>query len=337
MDKSSASAYVYAKACGMYSKTFVGKKVKKLFEAKNIKELWSLIFTEEVPVVPEGQLADLIEQKLSKRLVADMLKLLSAYDKPDRLITALISKYDYSNLKTAWYGIEKKQNDTSFLVNISPYSVFHWEKWPNIREIIRGTCMEHIKVPEHNAPIEEILFWDSELDRMYYRSVWAGFKSLSKKDKESCKNLVLTEIIMQNIVWILRLRSYYGYKKEKILPLLAGIQTEETEQIFCKPAYFALERPLDDWNEWKDWEYARLLNPHEEGHPWILDPRWVQLECDKYLYKLAVKQFHSSAFTAGAAVAFFKIKRLEEYMIRAAAEILRVGADDEFKNEFIWG
>ena len=337
MDKSSASAYIYAKACGMYSKAFVGKKVQKLFEAQNIKELWTLLFTENIPVVPEGGLADLIEQKISEKLISDMLRLISAYDKPDKLITALMSKYDYSNLKTAWSKAGQKQKDTSFLLNISPYSVFRWEKWPDMRGIVHGTAMEHIKIPDYNAPIGDILNWDSELDRMYYRSVWAGFKSLSNKDKQSCRKLVLKEIIMQNIVWVLRLRSYYGYKPENIRPLLAGVQNPETEAVFCRPVYFALEKPLDDWNEWQNWEYAWILNPHEDGIPWTVDPRWVQLECDKYLYKLAVKQFHTSAFTAGTAVAFFKIKRLEEYMIRAAVEILRVGADDKFKKEFVWG
>lgn len=336
MDKSSASVYVYAKACGMYSKSFIGKRAKKLFEAKNIKELWNLLFDEEIPVLPEAHLADVIERKISEKSVVDMLKLINMYDTPDMLIKALISKYDYANLKTAWHEAEKNSKDKSFLIDISPYSVFNWDKWPNIREVVRGTQMGHIKVP-HNASIYEARAWDSEMDRMYYRSVWAGYKSLSKQDKQSCGHLILTDIIMQNIIWILRLRTYYGYKTEDIKPLLAGIQTEETEKIFCRPAYFALDKPLDDWNQWKNWEYAQVLNPHEEGMPWVLDPRHVQLACDKYLYNVAVKQFHTSAFTAGVLAAFFKIKSLEEYMIRAAVEVLRVGSDDEFKKEFIWG
>lgn len=345
MDKSSASVYVYAKACGMYSKSFIGKRAAKLFEAKNIRELWNLVLDEEIPVLPEAKLADVIERKISEKSVADMLKLISAYDKPDMLIKALISKYDYANLKNAWHEAEKESKDKSFLIDISPYSVFSWDKWPDMKEVVRGTEMGNIKVPSYKtssgtsdkASISEIMTWDSEMDRMYYRSVWTGYKSLSKQEKQSCARLILTDIIMQNIIWILRLRTYYAYKTEDIKPLLAGVQTEETEKIFCRPAYFAFDKPLDDWNQWKNWEYAYVLNPHEEGMPWILDPRYVQLACDKYLYNLAVKQFHISTGTTGVLTAFFKIKNLEEYMIRAAVESLRVGSDNEFKKEFIWG
>ena len=149
--------------------------------------------------------------------------------------------------------------------------------------------------------------------------MWAGFNSLSPADKRSCGRLVHDEIILQNIVWVLRLRTYYGLKERDIRPLLAGADDPETEELFCRPAYFALDKPLDDRHAWEKWPYARFLNPHEEGMPWTLDPRYVQFASDDYLYRLA----------------FFKIKHLEEYIIRSAAESLRVGTDDLFKSGFL--
>lgn len=337
MDKSSASAYVYAKACAMYAKSFIGKKTNKLFEAKNIKDLWTLVLKEEVPIVPEGKLADILEHKVTEKLLSDMLKLINAYDKPDPIIKAIISKYDYTNLKIAYYESEKKTDSSSFLIDLGKYSVFNWNKWPNLTEVVHDSIMEQFLLPSQKASIDEIRIWDSQMDRIYYHSIWNGFKALSSNDKKSCEKLILTDIILQNIVWILRLRTYYSYTKNDIIPLLAGSQCEETEKIFCRPAYFAIEQPLDDWKAWKNWEYSWILNAYEDSIPWIIDPRHVQLACDKYIFNLAVKQFHSSAFTIGILIAFFKIKQLEEYTIRAAIESLRVGTDDEFKKEFIWG
>lgn len=334
MDRSTASAYVYAKACGMFSKTFVGKRTNKLFEAKNLKDLWTMIFsTTEVPVLPEGQLADKLEGEVSKKIIAEFLSLVSSYDKPDLLSLALISKYDYTNLKTAWHILFHKEDSKDFLIDISPFSIFNWSKWPNLHDVVKHSPISPSSLPDLTAGMEERVFWDTELDRIYYRSLWDALKSLPVKDRQLCKPLISTEIILQNIVWIFRLRVYYGYKTEQIKPLLFGVREESTEKLFCKPAYFAFDRSLDDWKDWKDWHYAWLLNPHEEGSPWILDPRWAQLKADRYIYKMATRLFRISGFTVGTLVAFFKIKHFEEYMIRVAAESLRVGTDDFFKSE----
>ena len=63
MDSSSASAYVYAKACGMLAKSFIGARKDKLFEVSALADLWTLLFNCEVPLVPEALLAKQIEEK----------------------------------------------------------------------------------------------------------------------------------------------------------------------------------------------------------------------------------------------------------------------------------
>jgi vacuolar-type H+-ATPase subunit C/Vma6 len=78
-----------------------------------------------------------------------------------------------------------------------------------------------------------------------------------------------------------------------------------------------------------------LLNPHEEGFPWTLDPRWAQLTADKYLFRTAMSLFHQNPFTVGVLVSFLKIKQLEDQMIRVAAEGLRLGANETQLNEYV--
>lgn len=53
MDRSGASAFVYAKASGMLAKSYIGKRTVKLFEARTLADLWTLLFEEEVPLIPE--------------------------------------------------------------------------------------------------------------------------------------------------------------------------------------------------------------------------------------------------------------------------------------------
>ena len=67
MDKSGAAAYVYAKASGILARSFVGNRTQKLFEAKSLSELWTLVFKTEVPLVPEVMLAKQIEVEAQNR------------------------------------------------------------------------------------------------------------------------------------------------------------------------------------------------------------------------------------------------------------------------------
>lgn len=333
MDKSAAEAYVYAKACGMYSRSFVGPRAKRLFESRRLQDLWSLLFTDEVPLVPESLLALLLERKAEERVVNDFITLLSVYDKPDPLSRALLSLYDFNNLKAASTWASLGRTESPALVDIGEFAVFDKDRWPDIAAMTRGSPVDwYNRVPDEGERIE----WETRLDHHYYHSLWSSLQSLGRQDRESSEELIRTEIILQNIVWAMRLRVYYRRTAEEIVPLLAGKDEKPAvSDLLCKPALDILERPLDSWGEWASWKYSWLLNPHEEGVPWELDPRWAQLAADKYLYRLAIVQFHQRPFTVGVLVSFFKIKQLEEQMIRVAAEGLRLGATEGQMKDFM--
>lgn len=309
----------------MYARSYVGIRTRKLFEIKRLTELWSLLFGEEVPLVPEGMLALLIERKASERFVACFLELLSYYDRPDPVSVALISLYDYNNLKSASAALSLGKKEPPFMIDIGEFSIIQKDRWPDIAEMTKGGPLAwYDRVPDESSQLE----WENRLDHAYYRSLWDAVLSLPRNDRKSAEKLVKEEIILQNIVWAMRLKVYYGKTPEEIVPMLA---TEELSH----PARELLGRPVDSWNEWAAWKYAWLLNPHEEGVPWSLDPRWAQLSADKHLYRLAMHQFHQNPFTPGVLVAFFKIKQLEEQMIRVAAEGLRLGATESQMNDFM--
>lgn len=333
MDKSAAGAYVYAKACGMYSRSFVGPRAKRLFESRRLQDLWSLLFKEDVPLVPEGLLALLLERKSGERVVNDFITLLSTYDRPDPLSRALLSLYDYNNLKAASAWAALGRTDQPALIDIGEFSLFDKSRWPDIAAMTRNSPVAwYNRVPDEGERIE----WETRLDHQYYHSLWSALQNLDRQDRAATEDLVRTEIILQNVVWAMRLRVYYKKTADEIMPLLAGYdEAPDVSSQLCKPAMDVLERPLDSWGEWAHWKYAWLLNPHEEGVPWELDPRWAQLAADKYLYRRAIEQFHQTPFTVGVLVSFFKIKQLEEQMIRIAAEGLRLGATESQMNDFI--
>ena len=91
MDRSAASAYVYAKASGMLAKSFVGSRAEKLFSVKSLRELYGLLFDDEVPAIPEPMLAKVIETKAQKYFVAQYTGLLENYSEPDEVLIRLAS------------------------------------------------------------------------------------------------------------------------------------------------------------------------------------------------------------------------------------------------------
>lgn len=333
MDRTGADSFVYAKACGMVSRSWTGSNAKKLLETRRLHDLWILLFGGEVPLLPEGMLALMIERKAQERSIADMLTLLRAYDSPDPVSLALISLYDINNLKAVSSALALGQKENPYIADIWPYSLFNFSAWPDIARITAGTeASWYDRVPSS----EEQILWETRLDHLYYQKLWAALLSLGSADRRSCEELIREEIILQNIVWALRLKANYGKSADEIIPMLALHDSSlPGARSLCEGALAVLSNPVDSWAEWSRWSYRWLLNPHEEGVPWLLDPRWAQMSADRKLYRLALRSFRRNPFTTGVLVSFFKIKQLEEFMIQVAAEGMRLDATDEQMNEYM--
>jgi len=333
MERAGASCYVYAKACGMYARSFVGTRARRLFEARRLPDLWSLLFGGEVPLVPEGMLAQLIERKSEDKAIADFVGLLAMYDTPDPVSRALLSFYDFANLKAMSSALALGATERPRLVDVGSFSVIDASRWPDLAAVTRGSPVAwYDRVPER----DEAVVWETRLDHEYYRSLWGALESLPRSERQTAEPFVGEEISLQNAVWTLRLRAYYGLSADEIVPLLAGAgNVPKAQDPLCRAAMDALETPLDSWPEWSAWRYAWLLNPHEEGVPWTVDPRWAQLAGDRRLSRLAMRSFHQNPFSVGTLVAFFRIKQLETQMIRVAAEGIRLGLTDSQIQDFM--
>ena len=108
----------------------------------------------------------------------------------------------------------------------------------------------------------------------------------------------------------------------------------DASDVLAGPAVKILDKPIDVYDEWKDWEYRRLLNAHEPDSIWSVDPRWVQQSANNELAKRALKDFHKYPFTAMVLASWFKIKQNEVQNIRTAAEALRLNISESEVKEF---
>lgn len=320
MDRSGEGAYVYAKASGMLAKSFIGERVSRLFEVRSLAELWSLLFKTEVPAVPEFYLAQQIEQTAEKKFLDDYIKLLRSYAKPSPVLVALLHFYDIDNLKDIAAALCLGKKEMPYLADIGSYSFLHYKKWPDIAAITQGSPVSwYNTVPD----IHSQHAMDLRLDREYTRFLWQTVQSLSAADRETVEPLIKEEIILDNILWALRLRVYYNMDEDEIRSRLVDAG-DGGPNVLASPAIAALKRPIDSFAAWEDWKYAELLNPNEEGSVWTIDPRWVQLSAKVVLQKKAKRAFHKDPFSVSVLVSWFKLKQYELDCIRTVAEGLRL-------------
>ncbi len=341
MDKSAADAFVYAKASGMLAKSFIGPRASRLFSATSLQELWALVFQNEIPAMPEVLLAKKIEQEAEARFISDYISLLQNYSRPAKVLTEVLHFYDYDNLKdiAASLCLAKISGESAklpLLADIGQYSMLNYKAWPDVAGITAGSPLAwYDKVPEFNEQQE----LDSRLDLQYVRALWESVMKVPSSIRGVVSSLIQEEMILNNIIWAIRLRVYYGMTKEQVIPELMTLKDCKTfRQIKDDPLAFPAVRTLDwdvgSYADWAGWKYSSLLNPNEEGVVWQIDPRWVQQKAKTMFNKKALGQFHRHPFSVNVLVTWFKIKQFELDCIRTAAEGLRLNVEQGKVQEF---
>lgn len=327
MDRSAAGAYVYAKASGMLAKSYIGERASKLFAVKSLRELYGLLFDDEVPAVPETILAKTIETKAQRHFVAQFTKLLANYSEPDAVLVSLLRFYDYDNLKEIGAALCYKEATRPDLVDIGDFSMLAYQYWPDLAGITAHSPLAwYNKIP---APVEQQTV-DQKLDVQYIADLWQSAKKLPLGEREAVLDLIQREIAYRNIMWVLRLKVFYKYDADDIADMLAyESESAGKTDLFARDALSILNLETDSWDAWRTWKYADFLNPHEDGVVWELDPSWVERMMKRDLHQRYMRAFHKQPDSALVLFSWFKIKQNELNYIRSVAEGLRLNMETE--------
>lgn len=333
MDRSGAYAYVYAKACGIVSKSFVGKKSGRLFSVKTLGELWTLLFEEELPMVPEGLLAYEIERKARGEFISSFISLLSAFDKPEPVCLALLDYFNFENYKILVHALDEKQKDVPFFNNLGDYSTLNLAKWPSFTEMVRGTFFAGFGL---SLPEKPDASWENMLDKLFYRNLWDSVNKIPSGQRDFAIHIIKNQIEIENISWALRLRVYFDMKREDIIPMLVFEDAENpsSKDVLGGTAVEALELPLDNIEAWKSWKFFKFLNPWSDSSLWSVDPRYFEQAGFTWLGQQSLKNFHRNPFSVNTLLCFFKIKQSEVSLIRTAAEGIRLQVSEKEMADF---
>lgn len=325
MDYSGASAYIYAKVCSLVSKAYVGNNSVRLFNAKSLSELWSILFKVPCPQVPEQILANKIENQAVDTFISDYTYLLSLYSKPDPFLVELLRRYEVTNIKVMSAALSLDEQEIPRTVNLGKYELLNYSAWPNLKKITEKSNFpwyDHVPTPDERQQM------DYKLDLQEIRTLWKYVSKVSDSSRGALIEYFTEDYKIKNMIWALRLKIYYQMKNDEIVKNLFYISDKPSiEDPLCKCAIEILDKPIDNYNDWKNWRYASYLNPYEEGQLWTVDPMWIEQKLRLGDVKRIKKVLHQFPMTYASLVMYFRIKLQELNSIRAATEALRLNAD----------
>jgi len=322
-------AYTYAKACGIIGKSFVGKRISALKGIRSPGELDRLVFPESHRELPGKELLGDLERRIEKRAVDQILTVINAYLKPAELFIRQLRVYEITDLKTCLHHIAGGIKTLPSLYDIGRYRTVHFEAFPDLAAMLRGTEFQFILSKNLKAlqpDSAEFTLIETELDTCYYRGLIESLRHLSQNDRAVAQRILADEISLRNCVWALRLRTYFKKNAAETGGYLMNISTQTAPiKDLAAEAFKLLDLPLDSRAPWKGWKWEKFLNPERQGEHWNVNPRYFQNAASQYLYHLAWRCFHSAPMALGTVFCFIKLKQFEEDLLTSIAEGLSMG------------
>lgn len=325
MDKQGAEIFNYAKACGILGKSFVNSRVSELFRQNSLSELWVLLFKTPVPLMPERLLAEEIEKQALNKLINQYSFFISQFDKPCQILLQQFKMYEIENLKEIGDSLCAGETVCPELIELGKYSSLHTKCWPDLAGITKGTEFSwYNKIPK----VHEQQQYDFKLDFFLVKAYWNEIKKIHGEEKEAHLKLFLSEFVIKNIIWALRLKLYYEMDDEEIKKNLFYVESVTEKDPIAGPAIRVLKKNPSSYADWTNWEFSELLNPNEGGE-WQVDPVWIENKSLGKMQKTAEFVFRQYPSTTAALVAWFKIKSYELVCIKIAAESVRLNINSQ--------
>ncbi len=313
-------AYAYAKACGVVGKSFLGAARGRLASVNRPAELDRLIFPDAPLDLPEQQLSARLERRIADRAASRIVGIVSSFSHPAAALVRLVRSYEYADLKAALASLAAGERKPPLHVDLGPFGTVAWDAYPNLKAMLASTEFDWLRETPTEATVMDA---QTSLDLHFYRSLWREILELPKGDRRGFEELVAEEIELKNVVWALRLRSYYGQSGEEIEPKLADIARRGRS--LAAEARRALTFAADRREDWRGWKFEALLNPESPGEFWKLDPRYVQNAAARNLSRRSRLLFHRRPFASDSIACFIKLMQYEEDLLTSVAEGLTLG------------
>ena len=326
-------SYIFAKACGVISKSFTGRRIHRLESVDRLSELDRMVFHSASRGLPEKELLIDLEDRIIERAVDSIISLVDNFSQVPEFIALLVRSYEYADVKNILTAFLEGEKSLPAYIDLGRFRTVRFENWPDIAGMIRGTDFEFLLDREGNLNQESGISLQTVLDRHYYRVLWESLCHLPARDRLAAEKILAAEISLRNSGWALRLQTYYGMPAQEVISHLVDIpvrrngrgQVKSGKESLAGDAIKSLDFSLDMRRDWNSWRWEKFLNPETPDAHWHADPRFFQNAASLYLYRLAKHYFRLSPFSLDTVFCFIKLKQFEEDILTSCAEGLGMG------------
>lgn len=280
-----------------------------------------------------------VEERLNDAFAVDFEKIYNMEDAGNKkFLCYVFIRSEVEILKNILRRIENGRQDIE--VHVPDFYRRHFsidvsklEKSKNVREFLEnlaGSRYEqqirpHLTMEEH----QNVFSVESALDMFYYTQIRKLTEGLSNKaDRKVILNTVGAEIDALNLMWIYRLKKYFGSDKELIYAYLI-------------PNKFRLKKEdiieLVQTESVSDFLSIVLKTPYKELFSTSSEDVFLEHRYKNFVYKLHKKMQRENPFTLTTEVSYLHFKEQEIKNITSIAEGIRYGLPPEKIRSYVVG
>jgi vacuolar-type H+-ATPase subunit C/Vma6 len=240
MPKIGERAYVYAKACDIIGKTFVGKRMAGLGAVSRLSELDRLIFPKTFRDLPEKDLLVDLERRIMERAADQIIRIVSSFSRPPDFVVRLLRSYEYNDLKSALVALAGNEPHMPGRTDLGRFGQVNFDAYPDLPAMIRDTEFEFLREEIRGRDFAKAAETDgirlqTRLDIHYYTKLWEDMLNLPVRDRVESGKILEEEIALRNVVWALRLRMYYRMEAREVREHLVQIDMRKAGHHYIPP------------------------------------------------------------------------------------------------------
>jgi len=316
-------AFVSAKLHGMRSRLHEGPRLEPLTGLRNVFEMMRSLY----PGTDVGGRTG-FERRLVEEHIGELMRVLVFLDGPNRdFFEWQLERYRIENLKVVLRGWKlrmPREELEALLVTLPPAYALPTAKLLETAKLIELIRLMPVSLFAEGIRRGSVQFHDTNrlfyieagLDAVYFEELCRRAAHLSSTDAEEVKELLRREVLIYDVLFIMRARLNYDLTVEDVREFLVT-GTDAAPQA----ALFESMLRAQSFGEMLEAcpEQKALLGP-DGGVP---DLDALQRRLWERLYLAANRMFYRSMFHMGCVEAFYYIKRVELRNLIRVAELLR--------------
>ena len=314
---------INAKLKAMYANRLTKENINDMIKQNNIKNVVLLLKSKsDIFKNSEENIDRLeIEKLLDESLINDIIKIKKLLNKEDnKLFDLFLRQYEIKCVKSILRKLysEDKTNDI-IVENVKMWTntlfneIKGMETIENFDDFFKAIeRMDHYRFIKKYQNQENINIFEieNEIDKLYFEELYDSIKF-----NKNLKNIVGSEIDLLNIEWIIRIKKFYNFDKQRLLNILIDryykIKPGTLTNIIEKNSF-------DDINSILSKTYYKDIFSSEND---------FEGTTDTYLYKINYKTFKEDSISLAYIVAYINLVDYENNDIINVVEGIRYNLD----------